>query len=89
MAKQYRKELRALYTQIRRAKADQSRHTRAKNRDNKRILVAADRAVKKIGHAAANNICANNRAFSKLNKGTEKQILAFQKRQAILLGRLS
>jgi hypothetical protein len=89
MAKQYRKELRALDTQIRRAKADRDRHILATERARGKALVAACRACDKIDKAASREICAINRTFTRLNKGTEKQIAAFQKRQAILLGRLS
>ena len=78
MSKQYRKELRALDTQIRRASRDQIRHHRA-----------TGRAVAKIENIAVAQIRAIKRESAKLDKGTVKQLAAFQKRRAILIGRLS
>ena len=78
MSKQYRKELRALDTQIRRASRDQIRSHRA-----------AGRAVAKIENAAVAQIRAIKREAAKLDKGTVKQLAAFQKRRAILIGRLA
>lgn len=89
MAKEYRKELRALETQIRKAKRDQGAHLAACTRTNEKILAAAERATKKLDRAATRDVCANNRDFSRLDKGTRKQLAKFEKRKAILIGRLS
>ena len=78
MSKQYRKELRALETQMGRASRDQIRHHRA-----------TGRAVAKIENVAVAQIRAIKRESAKLDKGTVKQLAAFQKRRAILIGRLS
>ena len=78
MSKQYRKELRSLTTQLNRASRDQKRHRRA-----------TERAVARIEDAAARQIRAIKREATKLDRGTVKQLAAFAKRRAILVGRLS
>jgi len=78
MSKQYRKELRALETQMGRASRDQIRHHRA-----------TQRSIARVENAAVAQIRAINRVSAKLDKGTVKQLAALQKRRAILIGRLS
>ncbi|MEI6034498.1 MAG: hypothetical protein WCS65_09490 [Verrucomicrobiae bacterium] len=78
MAREYRKELRALETQIGRAYRDNTRHE-----------AATIRKVSKVENAAVREIRAIKSTANKLAKGTKKQIDAFLARQAILLGRLS
>lgn len=89
MTKQYRKELRALATQIRKAKRDQAAHARDTARHVGRLTRANERAIARSRAASVREIRACLRTEVLLNKGTEKQIAAFQKRQAILIGRLS
>ncbi len=78
MKKQYLKEFRACDTQIRRASRDQRKHHRS-----------TERAIAKVENAAVAQIRAIKRESAKLDKGTEKQLAAFVKRRAILVGRLS
>ena len=78
MTREYRKELRALETQIRRAANDSARHERA-----------TQRAIAKIETAAVREIRSVKKQATKLAKGTAKQLSIFAKRQAILLGRLA
>lgn len=78
MAKEYRKELRGLTTQINRATRDQARRHRA-----------AERAVATTENAAVKQIRAIKREVAKLDRGDLKLIAALQKRRAILAGRLS
>ena len=89
MSKQYRKELRAIETQIRRASRDRCANTKRTALANAKILRAAERRAAQIDREATREICANNRLFKKLDKGTVKQLAAFQKRRSILVGRLS
>ena len=78
MKPEYRKELRALDTQLRRASRDQIRHHRA-----------TVRAVARIENAAVKQIRAIKREAAKLDKGIVKQLAAFHKRRDIIVGRLS
>lgn len=78
MAREYRRELRALGTQIRKIQTAQHRSHRAKARD-----------IARIENLAVAQIRAIRRAADKLDRGTIKQAQALTKRQAILIGRLS
>ena len=78
MAREYRRELRALGTQIRKIQTAQHRAHRAKARD-----------IARIENLAVAQIRAIHRAADKLDRGSIKQAQALSKRQAILIGRLS
>jgi hypothetical protein len=78
MAKEHRKEIRALDIQIRKGKADQARHLKQVARDIARIEINAVRTMRKL-----------KRESLLIDNGTRKQLAAFTKRRDILIGRLS
>ncbi len=89
MRKEYRKELRALDTQIRRASRDRERHTQCVKRSLAWITKSATRQIAKINALYIRDKKAIEREAAKLDKGTLKQLAAFEKRREILTGRLS
>ena len=78
MSKEYRKELRALEREIRKASRDQIRHHRS-----------TERIISSLENECVKEIRRVKTAAAKVDKGTLKQLEAFKKRQAILTGRLS
>ena len=78
MTREYKKELRALEREIRKANSDRSRMYHRLDRDIARIETCASQDIRTL-----------RREATKIDKGTLKQLAAFDKRKAILIGRLS
>ena len=78
MTREYKKELRALEREIKKA-----------SRDRSRMYHRLDRDIARIETCASQDIRTLRRDSAKFDKGTLKQLAAFAKRKAILIGRLS
>ena len=78
MTREYKKELRALEREMKKA-----------NRDRSHMYHRLDRDIARIETCASQDIRSLRREAAKRDKGTLKQIAAYEKRHAILIGRLS